>query len=111
MQKAKLVHVLISLLDNATESIEETERKEKSISISVTRNGDDVLLKISDTGIGIPRENLKKIFMHDFRNTKNQQCFSLHCSAIYMAEMKGTIWAESEGVDQGATFILKLPIH
>ncbi len=111
IQKAKLVHVLISILDNATEAMSDLNDQFKKITISTTKEADNVILTISDTGIGIPEENLKRIFMHDYRNAQNRHCFSLHCSAIYMTEMNGNIWAKSDGKSKGATFYVQLPIQ
>ena len=49
----------------------------------MAKEAENVLLTISDTGIGIAEENLKRIFMHDYRNAQNRHCFSLHCSADF----------------------------
>ena len=111
IQKAKLVHVLISVLDNATEAMADLNDQHKKITISTAKEAENVILTISDTGIGIAEENLKRIFMHDYRNAQNRHCFSLHCSAIYMTEMNGNIWAKSDGKNKGAMFFLQLPMH
>jgi len=53
----KLEQVLINLIDNA---IKYTERGE--IVISVSQRNETIITEIQDTGIGIPREHLSRIF-------------------------------------------------
>lgn len=113
IQKAKLVHILINLIKNAKESMLETPVENRKLTISTERNEDLARLVIKDTGKGIEAESLKKIFTHGYTTKKDGHGFGLHSCANYMMEMNGNIWAESEGIDKGASFILefKLPMN
>ena len=62
-----------------------------------------------DNGVGIPGENLTRIFSHGFSTRKNGHGFGLHSAAVAAQEMGGKLIAHSEGPGQGATFILELP--
>ncbi|MCP4671532.1 MAG: ATP-binding protein, partial [Desulfobacula sp.] len=52
----------------------------------------------------------KKIFAHGFTTKKDKYGFGLHSSANSMTEMGGEMWAESDGIGKGATFVLRLPV-
>ncbi|MDO8548973.1 MAG: ATP-binding protein, partial [Ignavibacteria bacterium] len=66
-------------------------------------------IKISDTGCGIPRENLSKIF-EPFYSTKGQKGTGLGLSVIWgiIDNHNGTITVDSE-LNKGTTFTIHLP--
>ncbi|MGB8953037.1 MAG: ATP-binding protein [Candidatus Aminicenantales bacterium] len=68
-------------------------------------------IDISDTGVGIPPENLKKIF-HPFFTTKKSQGtgLGLSISLSYIKNHSGDIVCRS-GINQGTTFSIFLPIR
>lgn len=73
-------------------------------------NGDDrVRIAVADNGIGIPAENLTRIFAHGFTTKKDGHGFGLHSGALAASEMGGWLTAESAGPGQGARFTLELP--
>lgn len=67
-------------------------------------------IKISDTGCGIPKENLPKIF-EPFYSTKGQKGTGLGLAVIWgiIDNHNGTINVESE-VNKGTTFKIRLPL-
>lgn len=104
-----LNQVWFNLLDNA---IKFTEPK-GNITISAIKDGDDAVVEISDTGIGMDDETLKNIYKQFYRgNTdKRYEGNGLGLSLVQriVALHKGTIEAESvQGV--GTSFIVELPI-
>ncbi len=111
IQKAKLVHILINLIKNAKESMANMPPGSRKLSI-LTRKEDEVAqLIIKDTGKGIKKEDLKKIFTHGYTTKKDGHGFGLHSCANYMTEMNGNIKAESEGSGKGASFILEFNLQ
>ncbi len=108
-------NVIFNLLDNAIKYRREDVAPELSIS---TRNiGEDKLeIRISDNGIGMKKEDLKKIFEKFYRvhtgNRHDVKGFGL--GLAYVSKMielfKGTIKAESE-LNKGTTFIITLPLY
>jgi PAS domain S-box-containing protein len=106
-QRVKMVHILKSLIKNAIVSMQKTPVDSRVLRFLVQREPDNVILKISDQGIGIEKENIDKIFFFGTNSKENGFGYGLHSSANYMSEMGGHIWAESEGKDKGATFFLK----
>lgn len=56
------------------------------------------------------RGKSKKIFTHGYSTKTNHKGFGLRNSANYLAEMGGTILAESGGQGKGAVFTISLPL-
>jgi PAS domain S-box-containing protein len=111
VQKHKVLQVLVNLLHNAQHACEDSGRADKKIVLCLRQQGERVCLTVTDNGVGIPAENLTRIFGHGFTTKKNGHGFGLHSGALAMQEMGGTLQAQSAGVDQGATFTLELPIQ
>jgi signal transduction histidine kinase len=70
-----------------------------------------VRIEIADNGVGIPAENLTRIFSHGFTTRKQGHGFGLHSSALAAREMGGSLTVESAGVGKGATFTIELPLN
>jgi signal transduction histidine kinase len=70
-----------------------------------------VSLAVEDSGVGLPPENLTRIFGHGFTTKADGHGFGLHSCALAASQMGGSLRAESEGVGRGATFILELPLR
>jgi signal transduction histidine kinase len=70
-----------------------------------------IQIDISDTGIGIPPENLKKIFDPFFTTKKSQGTgLGLSISLSYIKNHNGDIFVRSE-VGKGTTFSIVLPLR
>jgi hypothetical protein len=58
---------------------------------------------VIDNGVGIPPENLTRIFNHGFTTRKGGHGFGLHSGALAAKEMGGSLTVQSDGPGQGAT--------
>jgi signal transduction histidine kinase len=69
-----------------------------------------VHINISDTGCGIPEENLSMIFEPFFSTKEESQGVGLGLSVVYgiMREHQGSIYVQSE-VGAGSTFTIRFP--
>jgi signal transduction histidine kinase len=67
-------------------------------------------IRVEDNGIGIPPENLTRIFSHGFTTRPDGHGFGLHIGAINAREMGGSLSVTSEGAGRGAAFTLILPM-
>ncbi len=110
IQKTKLIHVLINLINNARDAMLHLPNDSRVLTFTIKKENDFAYLLTRDSGKGIPRENLNKIFTHGFTTKKEGHGFGLHSSASFIREMNGKIWVESEGEGKGTTFIIQLPI-
>lgn len=110
IQKTKLIHILINLINNAKDALQDNPFEERFITIELKRDGDSVFIRFADNGSGVDPDNVSNIFNHSFTTKKDGHGFGLHSCANYMTEMGGKIWVESEGEGLGATFIARFPV-
>jgi signal transduction histidine kinase len=109
--KHKILQILLNLLRNAQQAIRAQDGDRRVIRIRIYRCEDNLVrLEVSDTGIGLERENLTRIFAHGFTTKPDGHGFGLHSGALAAHEMGGKLWAESNGPGTGATFILELSL-
>lgn len=106
----RLEQVFINLLNNASKFTD----KGGSISITVKRNKNSVLIHIKDSGIGIESDVLSKIFepflQVELGRTSNDGLgIGLSLTKTLVEMHGGVIQAKSEGVGKGSEFIVSLP--
>jgi len=110
VDKHKALQILINLIRNAKQAIEDNNRDERELTLSIINQGNDqVNIAVTDTGVGIAPENLTRIFSHGFTTKKGGHGFGLHSAANAAREMGGQLTVHSDGVSRGATFTLGLP--
>ncbi|MFC1949992.1 sensor histidine kinase, partial [Chloroflexota bacterium] len=73
-----------------------------------------VEVSVSDRGVGIPEEDLPKLFDKFYRGSQNRQQpggtgLGLAVSQAIIQTHGGRIWAESK-VGEGSTFYFRLPV-
>ena len=111
VDKHKVLQILINLIRNAKYALDECNQIEKRLTITIAKtDGECVMVRVEDNGIGIPTENLTRIFSHGFTTRPNGHGFGLHIGALNAWEMGGSLSAASEGTGHGATFTLILPL-
>ncbi|MBU2453039.1 MAG: HAMP domain-containing histidine kinase, partial [Proteobacteria bacterium] len=115
--KNEFVHVLVNIISNAKDAILEQQEKTRNIEIPrridiyVEKQNNTVVLKIKDTGCGIPDLSLTKIFTPYFTTKGIATGTGI---GLYMAkmivekEMQGQISVEN--MSDGARFIISLPL-
>lgn len=110
LDKHKVLQILINLVRNAKYACGESSVREKRITLRMNNGGGRVKISVVDNGVGIPAENLTRIFHHGFTTREGGHGFGLHSSALAAREMGGSLQAHSDGKDRGATFTLELPL-
>ena len=112
-EKHSILQILLNLLRNAKQAVTEVQHlRPPLIHIRIHRLDEArVSLSVEDNGVGLPPENLTRIFGHGFTTKADGHGFGLHSCAIAAGRMGGSLRAESGGPGRGATFILELPVR
>lgn len=106
----KVLQILVNLLRNAKQAVTEFRTPERRIRVRLADISDGkVAIAVSDNGVGIPPENLDRLFRHGFTTKHDGHGFGLHASILAAREMDGDIRVHSDGPGLGATFTLELP--
>ncbi len=111
VEKNKVLQILVNFIRNAKFACGETGRAGKRITLRVRAEEDGVAFSVGDNGVGIPPENLTRIFAHGFTTRKGGHGFGLHSGALAARELGGSVSVESDGPGRGAAFTLRLPFH
>ena len=108
---ARLEQVLANLLNNAAKFTESGGR----IGLAAERRADEVVLRVRDTGMGIPSDVLPRIFELFIQGNRSLDRalgglgIGLTLSRKLVEMHGGTIAAASEGPGRGSEFIVTLP--
>jgi len=109
--RSYLEQILINLLDNA---IKYTPEKGKVMVSAVERDSKDIQFSVEDNGIGIPKEDLSRIFERFYRVDKGRSK-ELGGTGLGLSIVKhlvqahgGKVWVESQ-MGKGSTFYFTLP--
>ncbi len=82
-----------------------------ALSVAVNRSDEhEVEVSFADTGPGISRENLSKIFQPLFTTRAKGMGFGLSMTKMIVEKHRGAIHVKSEQ-GKGATFTVRLPVH
>ncbi len=108
VDRHKVLQILINLVRNACHALE-TRDAGRELVLGITQGAAGLVrLEVTDNGVGIPPENLLRIFNHGFTTKKNGHGFALHSAANAAKEMGGSLLVRSDGPGTGATFALEL---
>jgi two-component system NtrC family sensor kinase len=108
----RLQEILLNLFTNAFAAMDDGGRLQ--ISVAILDNKTDrqnIIIRVSDTGHGIPQADLKRVFEPFFSTRIGRGGTGLGLSITYglVQELGGEITVESE-VGKGATFKIVLPL-
>ncbi len=109
--ESKLVQIFLNLIINASHAIREGAVEDNSIRIHTWADDDHVFARVTDTGCGIPNENLERIFEPFFttKSPKRGTGLGLATTRHIVSGFGGDIRVEST-VGKGTDFLLRFPI-
>lgn len=109
--KIKLKAAIFNIIDNAIKYT-----LAGGVNVVCSQTNPKVLIKIKDTGIGIPQDKIEKIFKGQFERTEGAKKTAggagvgLYLSAQIIEMHKGKVWAESLGEGKGSVFYVEIPV-
>jgi signal transduction histidine kinase len=72
VEKHKVLQILVNLIHNAKYACEDSGRPDKRLVVRVTSGDQWIVISVTDNGVGIPPENMIRMFSHGF--TKKRSC-------------------------------------
>jgi len=111
VDKHKVLQILINVIRNAKYACDESGHADKQLHVRVANGEGRIRISVADNGVGIPAENLTRIFSLGFTTRKGGHGFGLHSGALAARELGGVLLARSDGAGRGATFTLELPLQ
>ena len=112
VDRVRMAQVLSNLLNNAAKYTEAGG----TVELAACRDGDELLIKICDTGIGIPPEMLPRVFelFTQIDRSLNRSQGGLGIGLALVRRLVdlhgGTVHAFSQGLGQGAEFTIRIPL-
>lgn len=105
----KLLRAFLNIVDNA---VKFTPRKGR-VTLDLCKTGDKAIFRVKDSGVGISKAELHRVFERFYRGTKTDKTFGSGLGlAIVQAIIKahrGTINVKSK-TGKGTSFIISLPL-
>nr|CRH07995.1 Protein of unknown function. Putative Histidine kinase [Candidatus Magnetococcus massalia] len=116
LPRSQMLQTMINLIKNSLEAIAQQMQQQPGhvghILISAAPlEVDQVQIQVSDNGCGIEPEKLEQIFRFGVTSKKRGTGFGLHASANFVQSVGGKMGAFSEGVGQGTTLTIQLPVR
>jgi signal transduction histidine kinase len=109
LDKHKILQILINLISNAQYALRQSTVEHPRLILRLRRVGPRrIRIEVADNGVGIPKENLTRIFQHGFTTRPGGHGFGLHSGALAARALGGSLTVESAGVGHGATFALEV---
>ncbi|MDQ3026552.1 MAG: PAS domain S-box protein [Pseudomonadota bacterium] len=108
----RIVQVVGNLLQNACKFTPDGGR----VGLTLRREGVQAVIRVHDTGVGIPKDKLESIFEmfaqleHTVDRPQGGLGLGLHLSRSLAQMHGGTLEARSEGLGKGSEFVLRLPL-
>ena len=109
--RVQLQQVIINLVMNGIEAMQSvTDRPRELVLRSRRDEKQQVLVSVTDCGVGIPVENADRLFTAFFTTKSGGMGMGLSICRSIMEALGGRLWATAN-IPHGATFHLTLPLN
>ncbi len=109
VDQEQLRRCVINLLTNACQAMEETQSERAIMTVETLLEGNQLLIRVSDTGHGVPQDKMEKIFEPLYTTKGFGVGLGLPVVEQIMEQLGGEVVITSEP-DKGTTAALKLPL-
>jgi signal transduction histidine kinase len=103
-----LQQVVMNLIVNSIEAMKDVDGTRELVIKSQRAEDDQILISVSDTGVGLPPQLAEQIFDPFFTTKPHGTGMGLRISRTIIESHGGHLWAEAVA-GRGATFHLNLP--
>jgi sensor domain CHASE-containing protein len=114
--RTQLRLILQNLIINAADAVRDAGKERGTLRLSAeilpAADGTQLHLKCQDDGVGIPSQNLERVFEKGFstKSPETNHGIGLHWCANAIGALGGRIWAVSDGPGRGAALHLLVPL-
>jgi two-component system sensor kinase FixL len=105
----QIEQVLLNLVRNALDALEERPAEARSISIATFASDTQAVVRVADSGPGIPPERMEHLFDAFYTTKETGMGMGLAISQTIIEDHDGEIRAESQ-LDRGTVFEVRLPL-
>ena len=106
--RVQLQQVLMNLMINGIEAMKDVDRTRELAVKSQTVEDEQLMVSVSDTGVGLPPQQADQIFNPFFTTKDDGTGMGLRISRSIVESHGGRLWA-ADNAPRGATFHLTLP--
>jgi PAS domain S-box-containing protein len=106
--RVQLQQVLMNLIVNGVDAMHDVDRPRELIIKSQPAENNELLMSVSDTGVGLPRHQVDQIFNAFFTTKTHGTGMGLRISRSIIESHGGRLWA-ADNSPRGATFCFTLP--
>jgi C4-dicarboxylate-specific signal transduction histidine kinase len=107
--RVQLQQVLMNLMINAIEAMKDVDGPRELAVMSQRTEDEQVMVTVSDTGVGLPPQHADQIFNAFFTTKADGTGMGLRISRSIVESHGGRLWADGNS-PRGASFHLTLPI-
>jgi PAS domain S-box-containing protein len=107
--RVQLQQVLMNLMINGIEAMKDVEGTLK-LAIRSQRNDNEVVVSVSDSGVGLPSQETEQIFNAFFTTKEHGTGMGLRISRSIIESHDGRLWA-ADNSPRGASFYFSLPTN
>jgi len=109
VNSGEIVEVFLNLFQNSIHAIRKIS-SHGTIKVAVKHKDKFLEVRVTDTGCGIPEENIKKIFEFGFTTRKTGSGFGLPICRRLIRSANGDIFLEQNEGQKETTFLITLPL-
>jgi C4-dicarboxylate-specific signal transduction histidine kinase len=106
--RVQLQQVLMNLIMNSVDAMKDVDDTRELIIRSQRAENDQVMMSVSDTGVGLPPQHVEQIFDAFFTTKRHGSGMGLRISRSIVESHGGRLWA-ADNSPRGASFFLTLP--
>lgn len=112
LDRHKVIEILTNFLANSRQALDASTTADKRILVRARRNtGGKLQIDVIDNGVGIPADELDRLFSYGFTTKRGGHGFGLAGSLLTARALEGTARGTSAGAGTGATFTVELPFR
>jgi PAS domain S-box-containing protein len=108
--RVELQQVVINLMMNGMQAMEPVTDRPRRLVVRSCARGEEVLVSVQDSGIGINPENMARLFNAFFTTRANGMGMGLSIGRSIIESYGGRIWASNNDA-AGTTFQFALPVR